>query len=135
MVGNSPIDDPPAADRCRVAPAPARASHGAADRLKLLKAVADPTRLAVLDTLARCGTRCHCDLEVDLEIPANRLSFHLKVLRDADLVGSRRRGQRVDYHLRDGAIEALHAALPPGSRPTTTASHETSPMLTSAVAP
>jgi ArsR family transcriptional regulator, arsenate/arsenite/antimonite-responsive transcriptional repressor len=81
-------------------------------RLRLLKAVADPTRLAVLDSLAADGARCHCDLEVELGVPANRLSFHLKVLRDAGLVRANRQGRRVRYCLEFGAIDAVHTALP-----------------------
>lgn len=81
-------------------------------RLQLLKAVADPTRLAVLDTLAAGGARCHCDLEDELGVPANRLSFHLKVLRDAGLVRANRQGRRVRYCLQFGAIDAVRAALP-----------------------
>jgi ArsR family transcriptional regulator, arsenate/arsenite/antimonite-responsive transcriptional repressor len=87
-----------------------------ADRAALLKAVADPTRLAVLDTLTRRGARCHCELEEELAVPANRLSFHLKVLRDADLVGSTRCGKRVSYHLQPGAVDRLAAALPTPAR-------------------
>lgn len=81
-------------------------------RLRVLKAVADPSRLAILDRLADCGDRCHCDLETDLDIPANRMSFHLKVLRDAGLVTPVRDGRRVRYLLAEGAVETLHAALP-----------------------
>lgn len=81
-------------------------------RLQLLKAVADPTRLAVLDSLAADGARCHGDLEVELGVPANRLSFHLKVLRDAGLVRANRQGRRVRYCLEFGAIDAIRAALP-----------------------
>ncbi len=88
------------------------------NRLRLLKAVADPSRLAILDRLSDCGDRCHCDLEDDLDIPANRMSFHLKVLREAGLVTPVREGRRVRYLLADGAGEALHAALPGrGCRP------------------
>ncbi|MEX2533854.1 MAG: metalloregulator ArsR/SmtB family transcription factor [Nitriliruptoraceae bacterium] len=81
-------------------------------RLKLLKAVADPTRLAVLDSLATDGARCHGDLEAQLGVPANRLSFHLKVLRDAGLVRANRQGRRVRYCLEFGATDAVRAALP-----------------------
>ncbi len=81
-------------------------------RLRLLKAVADPSRLAILDRLTDCGERCHCDLEEDLDIPANRMSFHLKVLREAGLVTPVREGRRVRYLLTDGAVDALHGALP-----------------------
>lgn len=82
------------------------------NRLQLLKAVADPTRLEVLDTLAADGARCHGDLEDELGVPANRLSFHLKVLRDAGLVRANRQGRRVRYCLEFGAIDAVRAALP-----------------------
>lgn len=82
------------------------------NRLRLLKAVADPSRLAILDRLSDCGDRCHCDLEEDLDIPANRMSFHLKVLREAGLVTPVREGRRVRYLLADGAVAALHSALP-----------------------
>ena len=81
-------------------------------RLRLLKAVADPSRLAILDRLTDCGDRCHCDLEEDLDIPANRMSFHLKVLREAGLVTPVREGRRVRYLLAQGAMDALHGALP-----------------------
>ncbi len=81
-------------------------------RSVVLKAVADPTRLAVLDRLAGADGRCHCDLEADLGVPANRLSFHLKVLRDAGLIVSSRAGKRVNYHLADDASQRMHDALP-----------------------
>lgn len=83
-------------------------------RLGLLKAVADPTRLQVLDALVAHGPRCHCELEEDLEVPANRLSFHLKVLREAGLVLTVRCGRRVRYHLAPDAMPRLHRALPFG---------------------
>ncbi len=104
MVGNPVLEAARAADRC--------SDDGRAERLQLLKAVADPTRLAVLDRLAASGERCHCDLESDLGVPANRLSFHLKVLRDAGIVETVRCGQRVNYRLVDRALERIHATLP-----------------------
>ncbi len=90
-------------------------AEGLAERLRLLKAVADPTRLGVLDRLAAHGERCHCDLESDLGVPANRLSFHLKVLREAGIVETHRLGKRVSYRLVDRVLERLHAALPTAS--------------------
>ncbi len=101
MVGTSFAEVTPVADRTP-----------ASERLELLKAVADPTRLAVLDSLAADGARCHGDLEVELGVPANRLSFHLKVLRDAGLVRANRQGRRVRYCLEFGAIDTVRAALP-----------------------
>lgn len=90
-------------------------AEGKARRLQLLKAVADPTRLAILDRLAACGERRHCDLESDLRVPTNRMSFHLKVLRDAEIVESFRLGKNVSYRLTDRALERIHAALPTAS--------------------
>jgi ArsR family transcriptional regulator, arsenate/arsenite/antimonite-responsive transcriptional repressor len=82
------------------------------DRVAVLKAVADPTRLQVLDLLSSVGPRCHCELEEELTVPANRLSFHLRVLRDAGLVTTRRRGKRVEYQLDPAGLEALHRSIP-----------------------
>lgn len=107
MIGNHVLEAALAADRC--------SDVGKAERLQLLKAVADPTRLAVLDRLAASGERCHCDLESDLGVPANRLSFHLKVLRDAGVVETVRSGKRVNYRLVNRVLERLHAALPTSS--------------------
>ncbi|HHU37699.1 MAG TPA: winged helix-turn-helix transcriptional regulator [Propionibacterium sp.] len=78
----------------------------------LLAAAADPVRLQLLNQLA-VRTSCVCDLRVEPEIPGNLLSYHLKVLRDADLIAGTRRGRWVDYSLRPGALDRLHAALPP----------------------
>jgi ArsR family transcriptional regulator len=77
----------------------------------LLAVVADPVRLAVLQTLTG-GTTCVCELQTRLPIAANLLSYHLKVLRDTGLVSAARRGRWVDYSLVDGALDRLHAALP-----------------------
>jgi ArsR family transcriptional regulator, arsenate/arsenite/antimonite-responsive transcriptional repressor len=81
-------------------------------RVAMLKAAADPTRLQVLDLLARAGPRCHCELEEELAVPANRLSFHLRILRDVGLVATRRRGKRVEYQLEPHALQTLRRALP-----------------------
>lgn len=77
----------------------------------LLAAVADPIRLQLLHELVG-RTRCVCDLQPYPPIPGNLLSYHLKVLREAGLIESARRGRWVDYSLSDGALDRLHAALP-----------------------
>jgi len=68
----------------------------------LLAVVADPVRLAVLQTLTG-GTTCVCELQTRVPIAANLLSYHLKVLRDTGLISAARRGRWVDYSLVDGA--------------------------------
>ena len=100
------------------APAPIR-RKAAVDlgRLAVLsRALSDETRLAVLELL-RFGERCVCDLQSDLDVAQSRLSFHLRVLRDAGLVVDRRDGRWSFYALAPEAIEELHdlvVALRPG---------------------
>jgi ArsR family transcriptional regulator, arsenate/arsenite/antimonite-responsive transcriptional repressor len=77
----------------------------------LLAIVADPNRLALLRALTS-GTTCVCELQQVVPIAANLLSYHLKVLRGADLVTGTRRGRWIDYTLNDDALARLHAALP-----------------------
>lgn len=82
----------------------------------LLAAVADPIRWQLVSQLSD-EKRCVCRLQTEPEIPANLLSYHLKVLREAGLVVGTRRGRWIDYQLTDDAMDRLHAALPvPGSR-------------------
>lgn len=80
----------------------------------LLAVVADPVRWALIDRLTR-GTACACDLRGDPPLPPNLLSYHLKMLRDARLVTTARRGRWIDYTLADDALERLRAALPAGT--------------------
>lgn len=77
----------------------------------LLSTVADPYRLAVLQTLT-AGATCVCDLQARVPIAANLLSYHLKVLREAGLIVGARRGRWIDYSLTAGALDRLHAAIP-----------------------
>ena len=78
---------------------------------QLLTAAADPVRWAVLNRLGS-GQACVCELQEHLPIPANLLSYHLKVLRDAGLVTTSRRGRWIDYALAADARARLEAALP-----------------------
>ena len=84
--------------------------------LEVLTAAADPVRWAVLDRL-RDGTHCVCDLQARVPIAANLLSYHLKVLREAGLVTTARRGRWVDYTLAPDAHDRMVAALPAASAP------------------
>lgn len=85
------------------------------DAVALLAVAADPVRWGILQRLASQGTRCVCDLQPVEPIPQNKLSYHLKVLREAGLVTSAKRGRWVDYTLAEDALERLHAALPGAS--------------------
>jgi ArsR family transcriptional regulator len=76
----------------------------------LLKALADPLRLQVIEALAG-GERCVCELTDDLGLPQSKLSFHLKVLKEAGLLVDRQEGRWVYYSLQAEAIEQLRAWL------------------------
>lgn len=89
-----------------------------AKRIELLRAVADPVRWVVLEELAG-ESRCVCDLRERVPVPANLLSYHLRVLREVGLVTAARRGRWIDYRLADDAPRRMADALP-GGRPATT---------------
>ncbi len=72
----------------------------------LAHALSDTTRLGVLAEL-RQGERCVCDLTADLGVAQSRLSFHLRVLREAGLVTDRREGRWSFYQLAPGALEEV----------------------------
>ncbi|WP_350308694.1 ArsR/SmtB family transcription factor [Sanguibacter hominis] len=81
------------------------------ERIELLQAAADPVRWAVLEEIADT-TKCVCDIRQGVPVPANLLSYHLKVLRDAGLVTATRRGRWIDYTVASDAHDRLRAALP-----------------------
>ena len=68
-----------------------------------LKALSDPTRLAVLRHLAN-GPSNVTDLMTAFGVAQNLMSHHLRVLREADLVTCHRAGKCMMYHLADGVL-------------------------------
>jgi len=66
--------------------------------IQLFHALSDGTRLSIVQRL-RLGERCVCDLTDALDAAQSRLSFHLKVLKDAGLVTDRREGRWMYYTL------------------------------------
>ena len=79
--------------------------------VSLLAAVADPIRWTVLERLSTQPS-CVCNLQEHVPIAASLLSYHLKVLREAGLVTTSRRGRWIDYALAEDALDRLRAALP-----------------------
>lgn len=61
------------------------------------RALADPTRLTIATALARTDELCVCDVAWVCERPENLVSHHLRILRSAGLVASRREGKMVMY--------------------------------------
>jgi len=67
---------------------------------RMAKALAHPTRIAILEMLRR-GEICVCEMCPDLEISQANVSQHLAVLRDNNLVATRREGTRMMYRVTD----------------------------------
>src|SRR4051794_37792140 len=82
-------------------PLPEEARHEFAARFK---ALADPTRVAIVNRLAATDEACVCDLHAAFELSQPTISHHLKILREAGLVDSTRRGTSVCYRLVPEAI-------------------------------
>lgn len=85
--------------------------HGVANKNRakaaaFFHALADETRLHVLELL-RSGERCVCELTESLETSQSRLSFHLKVLKEAGVITDRPEGRWVYYALAPDAVEEL----------------------------
>jgi len=73
----------------------------------LFHALSDTTRLGILEML-RGGERCVCDLQDELAAAQSRLSFHLRVLKEAGLVEDRREGRWSYYSIVPGALAEVH---------------------------
>ena len=72
---------------------------------RIFHALSDETRLEIVTRLAHEGERCVCDLQDALDAGQSRLSFHLKVLKDAGIVTDRKAGRWSYYALVPGAFE------------------------------
>src|SRR5436305_9833905 len=75
------------------------------------KALADPTRVAIVNRLAAADECCVCDLNAAFDLSQPTISHHLKVLRDAGLVESTRRGTWAYYRLVPDAVGELRHTL------------------------
>jgi ArsR family transcriptional regulator len=74
---------------------------------QLFHALSDETRLGVLEKL-RGGEQCVCDLQDDLDAAQSRLSFHLRVLKEAGLVSDRKEGRWSYYSIVPEALTEVH---------------------------
>ena len=75
------------------------------------KALADPTRVAIINSLSAEDEVCVCNLTATFDLSQPTISHHLKILREAGLVESSRRGTWAYYRLVPEAIDALRGAL------------------------
>ncbi len=85
----------------------------AADLARVFKAIADPVRLRLLSLIASHagGEACVCDLSGAFALTGPTISHHLKVLREAGLVGSERRGTWIYYRVQPELLAQLSAVL------------------------
>jgi ArsR family transcriptional regulator len=84
--------------------------------IELFHALSDETRLEIIELL-RKGERCVCELTDTLDAAQSRLSFHLRVLKDAGIVRDRKDGRWVHYELIAETfeeIESLVEGMKPG---------------------
>lgn len=96
--------------------------------VRLLQAIADPTRLEILRQLSATGAVCACDLTGCCGVSQPTTSHHLKVLREAGWITGERRGTWIWYSIRAEAVERFRtlagqitpadqaAAVPTGDR-------------------
>ncbi|AUY48040.1 metalloregulator ArsR/SmtB family transcription factor [Streptomyces sp. CB01881] len=85
----------------------------AVDLARMFKALSDPVRLRLLSLIAshEGGEACVCDLTGPFDVSQPTISHHLKVLREAGLVGSERRGTWVYYWVLPAALAKLSSLL------------------------
>ena len=98
---------------CATLSAPDLSDGDAAVLAKGFAALADPVRVRLLNLVANApaGGVCVCDLVESVERSQPTVSHHLKILRDAGLVDSERRGTWMYYRPDRTAIEALRASI------------------------
>ena len=75
--------------------------------VRLLQALADPTRLAIVRELAGNAEVCACDFTTCCDVGQPTVSHHLKVLREAGVVVSERRGSWIFYRLAPDVAQRL----------------------------
>ena len=106
----------PTAEECCVPlRAGALAPEDAGELARRFAALGDPVRLRLLNLLATSseGAVCVCDLVEPVGKSQPTVSHHLKILREAGLVASERRGTNVWYAAVPAAIDSLRQALAP----------------------
>ena len=75
-------------------------------RARILKALAHPSRLMMVDALSE-GERCVCELQEIVGSDMSTVSKHLAVLKAAGLVSDRKQGLKVFYRLEVACIKCF----------------------------
>ncbi len=79
---------------------------GIGESAAVFKALSDETRLRILKTISHMTTLCECNLVPEFGLSQPTISYHLKVLREAGLITSQRRGQWVYHQVNEKAVLA-----------------------------
>jgi ArsR family transcriptional regulator len=99
-------------DACCPPPAPAAVRWPfIAEDARLLKALADETRLGIVLQLREQGDVCQCDFAACCTVQQPTVSHHLRVLRDAGVITAEKRGVWMHYRLESGVLERLRTYL------------------------
>src|SRR2546423_12366063 len=96
-------------------PLPKQAARALAERFK---ALADPTRVSIVNRIAGAGEICTCQLTAPLGLSQPTVSHHVRVLKEAGLIEvSRKRGTWTFYRLVPEAVGQLAVAVGRGPAP------------------
>lgn len=79
-------------------------------RAEVFKALAHPSRLAIIDALAE-GERCVAELNEEVDADLSTVSRHLTVLRNAGILSSEKRGNQVFYRLECPCITSFYSCV------------------------
>lgn len=114
-------------------PTPTHAHDASAAIATTLKALAHPVRVSIVSAISRDprGESCVCDLETVADLSQPTISHHLKVMREAGVLESERRGTWVYYRITPelrGAVSSLLSAFatPQQEHPSPSSDSETS---------
>jgi ArsR family transcriptional regulator len=88
----------------------ASTSLDATQAARWFHALSDETRLEIVERLIG-GERCVCELTDLMDAAQSRLSFHLKTLKDADIVTDRREGRWVYYTLNRDTLDEIETLV------------------------
>lgn len=75
-----------------------------AARARVIKAISHPSRLIMLEELARSGEKCVCELAEILNLDMSTTSRHLAQMKEAGILSDEKRGQMTFYRLRTPCV-------------------------------
>src|ERR671935_1623681 len=109
----APKQKRPAGEACCVPVAYPDVERQQAERMaRVAKALGDPIRLQLVDVLRKhAGSVCVCELTPLFDVGQPTVSHHLKVLREAGVVDSERRGLWAYYYVRPESLKELSTWL------------------------